>query len=100
MAEPLLSAKKCPSCQQWSRWQLDPNDCCTHCGELLDPQAQYSAIEREKRANQKMPAVLLIEIEPNDSAVVHFFKTIIRGGQMLFAAIVAFLVWFVTIVAG
>jgi predicted amidophosphoribosyltransferase len=99
-APPLLSTKKCPHCQQWSSWQQNPDDRCAHCGELLDPRAQKNAVAREQLANQKMPTVLLVEIKPEDGAVVRFFKTIIRGGQLLFAAIMAFFVWLVTVVAG
>jgi predicted amidophosphoribosyltransferase len=100
MAEPLLSTKKCPNCQQWSVWQQRSSDSCEHCGELLDPRGQQSALEREKATNQKMYSVLLIEIKPDDSALVRFFKTIIRGGQLLFAALMAFMVWLVTLAAG
>ena len=100
MAEPLLSTKKCPSCQQWSAWQQSPDDRCQYCGELLDARAQQSAINREKVANQKMPSVMLLEIKPDDGAVVRFFKRIVRGGQLAFAAIVAFIVWLVTVLVG
>lgn len=93
------STKKCPNCQQWSVWQLKPTDYCAHCGALLDPRALQSAVDREALANQKMPAMLLIEINPEDGPLVRFFKTIVRGGQLLFAAIMAFLVWLVTVVA-
>lgn len=100
MAEPLLSTKKCPHCQQWSSWQQGPGDHCEHCGELLDPRAQQSAINRQKAANQKMPSVMLIEIKPDDGLVVRFFKHIVRGGQLTFAAIIAFIVWLVTVLVG
>ena len=96
----LFSSKKCPHCEQWSTWQQRPDDRCEHCGELLDPQAQRSALARDEVAKQKMPAVMLIEIKPDDGAVVRFFKTIIRGGQLAFAAILAFIVWFVTVLVG
>lgn len=93
------SSKKCPNCQQWSVWQLQPTDHCEHCGALLDPRALKNAEAREELANQKMPSVLLVEINPEDGPVTRFFKTIVRGGQLLFAAIMAFLVWLVTAVA-
>ena len=97
---PLYSSKKCPHCQQWSTWQQRPDDRCEHCGELLDPQAQRSALAREEVEKQKMPSIMLIEIKPDDGAVVRFFKTIVRGGQLAFAAILAFIVWVVTVLVG
>ncbi|WP_426060986.1 hypothetical protein [Hymenobacter sp. B1770] len=97
---PPLASKKCPNCHQWSIWQQSPNDRCEHCGELLDPQAQKSAVAREKLANQKMPSVVLMEINPEDGPIKRFFKTIVRGGQLAFAAILSFIVWVVAVVAG
>jgi predicted amidophosphoribosyltransferase len=97
---PLLSTKKCPHCQQWSPWQQRPADRCAHCGELLDPQAHQSDLAREETAQQKMPSVLLVEIKPEDGAVMRFFKTIVRGGQLAFAAILGFIVWVVTVLVG
>lgn len=100
MSTPTLeSTKKCPDCQQWSGWQLQPTDRCEHCGALLDPRALQSAMAREKLANQKMPLVLLVKINPEDGPFMRFFKTIVRGGQLLFGAILAFLVWLVAAVA-
>ena len=93
------STKKCPQCQQWSAWQLLPTDRCELCGALLDPRALQDARERAEQDQQKIPAMLLVEINPEDGLLMRFFKTIIRGGQLLFAAIVAFLVWLVTAVA-
>lgn len=97
---PLLASKKCPHCQQWSTWQHSPNDRCEHCGELLDPRAQQSAIQRTELENQKTSSFILMEIKPDDKGVARFFKTIIRGGQLAFAAILSFIIWLVTVAAG
>ncbi len=97
---PLFASKKCPFCLQWSIWQQLPDDRCEHCGNLLDPQAEKSAIAREELANQKMSSVILMEINPEDGPVKRFFKTIVRGGQLAFAAILSFIMWVVAAVAG
>lgn len=96
----LFASKKCPVCQQWSAWQQRPDDRCEHCGALLDPRALESAVAREALANQKTSSVILMEIKPTDGPVVRFFKTIVRGGQLAFAAIVTFILWLVAAVAG
>lgn len=97
---PLLSTKKCPHCHQWSTWQQRPDNRCEHCGEFLDPQAHQSNLAREQVAQQKMPSVVLVEIKPEDGPVVRFLKIIARGGQLAFAAILAFIVWVVTVLVG
>jgi predicted amidophosphoribosyltransferase len=97
---PLLASKKCPFCHQWSTWQQRPDDRCEHCGNLLDPQAKKSATARDELANQKMPSVILMEINPEDGPLKRFFKTIVRGGQLAFAAIMTFIMWVVAAVAG
>lgn len=43
---------------------------------------------------------MLIEIKPEDGALVRFVKYIIRGGQLAFAALLAFMLWLVTALAG
>ncbi|QNP51690.1 hypothetical protein [Hymenobacter qilianensis] len=97
---PLLASKKCPHCQQWSAWQHNPTDRCEHCGELLDPRAHQSAIQRNELENQKTSSLILMEIKPEDKGLARFFKTIVRGGQLAFAAILSFIIWVVTVVAG
>ncbi|GAA3933083.1 hypothetical protein [Hymenobacter algoricola] len=95
-----FASKKCPHCSQWSAWQQQPDDRCAHCQQLLDPQAQRRAQEQEALARQPVSSFMLIEIKPTDGAGVRFLKYLVRGGQLAFAAIMAFLLWFVTILAG
>lgn len=97
---PPHATKKCPHCQQWTPWQQQPSDCCVHCGQVLEPYRVASDQEREKLEQVPNSQLMLIEIKPEDGAVVTFFKYIIRGGQMAFAAIVAFVIWFLTTLAG
>ncbi|MFC7670248.1 hypothetical protein ACFQT0_24925 [Hymenobacter humi] len=64
------------------------------------PPGQKSADAREKLANQKTPSVILMEINAEDGPVLRFFKTIVRGGQLAFAAIMTFILWLVAAAAG
>lgn len=93
-------SKKCPHCQQWSAWQLRADDRCEHCGQLLDPRAYQSQLLQAERASQKPPALLLVEVSPTDRGLKRLFKTIVRNGQLAFAAIMTFFVWLATIVVG
>ncbi|KAA9327487.1 hypothetical protein F0P96_16015 [Hymenobacter busanensis] len=99
-AVPLSASKRCPHCGQWSDHQHRPDDRCTHCHELLDPKGPQKAAEMEQAWKWEMPPVMLIDIKPTDGAVLRFFKYIIRGGQLAFASLVAFIIWVVTVLAG
>lgn len=94
----LVSTRKCPACQQWSRWQQQAADCCEHCGALLDPRAHHEAEQQAATAHLR-GGLQLIEITPADGGITWFFKTIVRGGQLLFIAILGFIVWLVTALA-
>lgn len=97
----LLSAsKKCPACGFWSSWQQLPEDRCERCGQLLDPERLRSEQQRQKLAEEPLPAFLQIPIHPDDGPTTQFFKRIIRGGQLVFGAIVSFMVWLLTLLAG
>ncbi|WP_262895139.1 hypothetical protein [Hymenobacter jeongseonensis] len=41
-----------------------------------------------------------MEINPEDAPLTRFLKTIVRGGQLAFAAILSFIMWVVAAVAG
>ena len=94
------STKKCPHCGQWSSWQQQTGDLCTHCGQPLDPQRLAGeAARREQEARPAAPGLTLIEINPEDGLLLSCLKYVVRGGQLAFAAILAFLVWLVTALA-
>jgi hypothetical protein len=67
---------------------------------LLDPQRLRSEQARQQQADEPLPAFMQIHINADDSATVRFFKRIIRGGQLAFAALVSFMVWLLTLLAG
>ncbi|WP_157547532.1 hypothetical protein [Hymenobacter sp. DG25A] len=100
MSAPLSASKKCPHCGHWSEWQQRPDDRCARCGQLLDPVRNRSEQAREQQAQEPISGIMLIEINPEDGALLRFFKYIIRGGQLAFAALLAFMLWLVTALAG
>jgi len=94
------ATKKCPHCEQWTTWQQQPTDHCQHCGQELEP---YRAASNEARAQleqQPMSKLVLIEVKPDDGTFMRFLKRIIQGGQLAFAGLLAFVVWFLTTLAG
>jgi hypothetical protein len=96
--EELVSTKRCPHCQQWSGWHLQPTDRCEHCGQLLDPQGHNRA-QQQAAAAQRKPTIRLLEISPEDKGFTRFWKTMVRGGQLLFIALMGFFIWLVTAIA-
>lgn len=96
----MTATKKCPHCGHWTEWHQQPTDRCQHCGQVLEPYRVASDEARQRLSEQPISSLMLIEIKPEDGAVVRFFKYIIRGGQLAFAALMAFMVWLVTALAG
>ncbi|OUJ73117.1 hypothetical protein [Hymenobacter crusticola] len=95
------NTKKCPHCGQWSAWALHHEDRCTHCGELLDPQAYQQVIQRDaaEQENEKAPRVF-IKIDPADGLFTRLWKYVVLSGQVLFAAIISFFLWLGVVLAG
>lgn len=100
MSEPLSASKKCPHCGYWSPWQQRPEDRCERCGQLLDPVRNRHEQARAEQATEPLPSIMLIEIKPKDKGLLRFLKYIVRGGQLAFAAILSFIIWFLTALAG
>jgi hypothetical protein len=97
---PLASTKKCPHCGQWTNWQQHPDDRCEHCQQVLEPHRVANDQARQALDEKVGANLVLIDINPDDPLPLKLGKYVIRGGQLFFAAIVAFVVWFVTVLAG
>lgn len=101
MTSTFKSSKKCPQCGQWSEWQQQPTDTCAHCGALLDDRILLREAAREAEAKTKNKFELkVIAINPTDSFLVKVGKRIIQAIQISFIAIVSFIIWFLTMLAG
>ncbi|UOQ77484.1 hypothetical protein MUN84_01890 [Hymenobacter sp. 5516J-16] len=94
------ATKKCPHCGRWTEWQQQPTDQCQHCGQALEPYRVASDEARQRLSEQPVSSLMLIEIKPEDGALVRGLKYLIRGGQLAFAALMAFMIWLVTALAG
>lgn len=101
MASTFKSSKKCLYCGYWSEWNQKPTDTCEHCGALLDDEQLLRTAAREAEKNQKKSYEIdIIRIYPTDSTVTVFFKRIIQVLQYSFIAIVSFILWVLTMLAG
>ncbi|WBO86386.1 hypothetical protein [Hymenobacter yonginensis] len=97
---PLMASKKCPHCGFWSPWQQQATDRCERCGLYLDAPRMRSEQKRQELADKPLPSFMRLELKPDDGTVLRFFKHIVRGGQLVFGAIVSFLLWLVAMLAG
>jgi hypothetical protein len=101
MASTFKSSKKCLHCGCWSEWKQNLTDTCEHCGALLDDEQLLRIAAREAERNEKKRFDLdIIQINPTDSGFVVFYKRIIQVLQYSFIAIVSFILWVLTLVAG
>lgn len=101
MAEFTKRTKICPRCGQWSEWTGNPTDLCEHCGSILDERGFIRQMkEEEEQADKKRFDITLIEIYPEDSRLVVFFKRIGQGFQLTFMAILSFILWLIALLAG
>ncbi|MDX5348584.1 MAG: hypothetical protein LPJ89_02450 [Hymenobacteraceae bacterium] len=96
------STRKCSNCGQWSEWNMNVEDRCKNCGALLD-KAGYEQKQKHQEwqiEQQKKFQIGLIEIKPTDGPVTVFFKNIIRALQVSFIAVMSFILWLITLLAG
>lgn len=56
--------------------------------------------EEEEQAEKKKFNIALIEIYPEDSKPVVFFKRIVQALQITFMAILSFILWLIALLAG
>lgn len=89
-------------CGAWSEWNRKPDDRCTFCGELLDPDALRLSEARQKweQKQEKQLSFSLIEIHPHDSAFTRFWKRIVQAFQITFFSILSFILWLIAWLAG
>lgn len=94
-----MSQKKCPHCGEWSVWTHHYQDRCEHCGELLSPE-EMKREERKAQDQERNEKEWMFYINPEDSAIVRFFK---KSGNLfytVFMAIMTFIMWLIAALPG
>ena len=103
MSESFKSVKKCKNCGNWSPWQQNINDTCHFCGHLLDEEAFLAEAKAEADAeedNKNKINIDLIKIYPTDSFPVKMGKRLVQAVQLSFVAVLSFILWVLTLLAG
>jgi DNA-directed RNA polymerase subunit RPC12/RpoP len=100
----LNTVYRCPACKKFSHTDGSVEATCEHCGSYLQPIAlkeklQAEEAERQRKLKHEHP-VFWVNVKPGDSSLRKSFVRLMQGGQLMYAAIVSFLLWVVAIVAG
>jgi uncharacterized membrane protein YvbJ len=82
---------KCSHCGQWNTTTENQSHC-SYCGNEF---FSISAAEEQSLARRETAGDIKIKINESDNAIVVFFKQTFNFVQMVFLAIVSFIVWFV-----
>lgn len=95
------SVKKCPECGEWSSWNVNIEDLCSHCNKPLSPvelknQADLDELDRQN----KNFSITVVQIKEDDNIIVVAVKRVIQAVQLSVMAIVSFVIWLVTVVVG
>jgi len=82
---------KCPSCDQWNT-VAEGSSTCTHCHKPfhIPTEAEHRSLERRKEMGD-----IKIPIHPHDSWPMVMLKTVFNWVQVVFLAIISFILWFV-----
>jgi hypothetical protein len=98
----MKSIKKCKHCGEWSEWNAQPDNICTHCKHLLDEEA-FKALEVKQHLDTKVKKVeenSFYLIRPADSLLMIVIRRIAWAGYMVYVGIVAFFIWMVALISG
>ena len=80
-------------CEHCGEWVSPKNETCSNCGKKLREKEKQKEQESKAKRLKDSLEPQLIEINEYDNLIVKFFKHIFRLGQMVFYAIITFLVW-------
>jgi hypothetical protein len=90
---------KCGKCGRWNHWHNRIFDICYFCGEFLDVQNIYKeAREQEKTTIRESTHFLIIRKE--DKWYLRILKRILTVVNLIFIALVTFMVFLISITPG
>lgn len=80
----------CKHCKQWSKWNGNERDKCTHCDAVLRPISKEDQDSIKKRLEVNF---LKVPIHDDDNFFVRGFKHVFNFVQLIFVAIISFFLW-------
>jgi len=86
---------KCEHCGEWVPVRYET---CDHCGKVLRAKEKHEALQRKRLFDPLKPR--FIEIRETDPAPLKLIKRMVQFGQLIFYAIISFLVWVTTWTVG
>jgi len=91
--------KKCPECNEWTSWNHQLTDKCEHCSELLDKRAinDIKLFEKQQKINEENSFYVP---KPGDSFIVLAVRKAAWIANVIYVAMVSFMLWFFTTLAG
>ena len=89
----MASEKKCPQCGQWTFWNQQPTDSCSHCGQMLDPRTVAEKAAGEQKAEDDR-ANSFFTVKPTDRLPMIAVRKMAFVAHAIYAAIV----WFFLVV--
>ena len=89
-----ISEQKCEHCGEWTD---GTEEYCQHCTKRLNEERLKK--EKIRHENTKFD-IILIKIHPTDHPVIVFFKKIIQYIQIVYFAILTFILWLISMGPG
>jgi len=90
---------KCQRCGRWNHWENRIFDVCYFCGEFLDIQSIYKEARETERAIHYENTSFLV-IRKHDKWYIRIIKKIFAVVNLIFIALVGFMVFLVSIAPG
>jgi hypothetical protein len=90
----------CKNCGTWGYFEGKIDDRCIYCGNMFEPKRYQEEADKEVKRVLDPPAIILVKIKKTDNFFVKIFKTVLQGFQLLFVAILTFVLWLVALISG
>src|SRR5687767_13928365 len=95
---------RCRSCKKFSHSDGTADATCEHCGTYLDPvevtsKRKYEEEKRQAEIRHEHP-VFSVNVKPGAGPIRNTFVRFVQGAQLVYMAIISFILWIVAIIAG
>ena len=95
MENNLLNETKCIACKKWTNGSKTH---CQHCNSILETTKLEN--ERQERHENYIIDIMLIKIKPTDHIIVVGIKKVLQAIQIVYMAILSFILWIIAMLPG